>query len=79
MSIADAALVAAIASPVVVLLVGTGQCGLIWWGLRQMRDAAKDRSKMTYDQGKLLAEIGDGIQSQSEGIRALLERSQPSR
>ena len=70
--------VATIASPIVALLVGTGQILVICWGLREMRKAAEDRSKMAKDQGLLLAEIGAGLREQSAGLRELLKPTESS-
>ena len=70
--------VATIASPIVALLVGTGQILAIYFGLREMSKANKDRAKIVNDQGLLSAEICAGLREQSAGLRELLNRTEPS-
>lgn len=71
--------IATIASPIVALLVGAAQVGVIVWGLREMRNAAKDRTKQVDAQTELLAEIGKGIREQSAGLRETVEHSRATR
>ena len=40
-----AAEIATVASPIVAAVVGLGQCGLIWYGIRQMGKATDQRDK----------------------------------
>ena len=39
------------------LLVGGVQCGLIWWGLKQMDKASTARNRQLDQQDKVLAEL----------------------
>ena len=48
----------------VALVVGGGQCLLIYYGLRRMEKTGARRDKQVEDQGKVLEEIGAGIQEQ---------------
>ena len=64
--------VAMLIGPMVALLVGMGQIGMIWWGLRQMKEASRDRSKMAYDQGRALEKACAGI---DETLKLLREKS----
>lgn len=51
---------AAIAGPVVALVVGAGQCGLLWYGIRQMTQINTDRAKRE-------AVILESLEAQNEG------------
>ena len=55
---------ATVASPIVALLVGTGQILAIYFGLREMSKANKDRAKIVNDQGLLSAEICADLREQ---------------
>ena len=66
---------ATVASPIVALLVGAGQILAIYFGLREMSKANKDRAKIVNDQGLLSAEICAGLREQSAGLQELLKRT----
>ena len=77
--------IATIASPIVALLVGAGQIGIIYWGLHQMDRAARSRSTQVDQicdgmraQSKALEDMGAGLREQSAGLRELLKRTEPS-
>ena len=57
--------------PLVALIVGMGQCALIYWGLRQVDQASKIRSRQVDKQGKALEDMG-------AGIREFFMRSNPA-
>lgn len=77
--------IAAIASPIVALVVGAGQYGLIYWGLRQMSKAAESRSTQVDEicagmqtSSKALEKQGKALEDMGAGIRELLNRTQPT-
>lgn len=55
---------ATLAGPIVAAIVGGIQCGLIYYGIRAMKDSTKSREP-----------ILEALRDQSAGIRALLERT----
>ena len=55
-------------TPVMIGLVGLGQVGVVAWGIRVMRDAARERSDQT-------AVMLESLRDASRGIRELLNRS----
>ena len=66
--------------PAVVAVVGSIQCLLIFYGLRQMSVASKERSRQLdaverriEQQGKALEDVGAGIREAAAGIRELLQ------
>ena len=75
----------AVASPIVALLVGGGQCLLIWLGIRAMRDSNKSREPLLESLQATTASLREvttdlreqrlASQDQSTGIRELLQRS----
>ena len=70
--------VATIATPVVALIVGAGQCGLIYWGLRQMSKAAESRSTQVDEICTGMRTQGKALEDMGAGIRELLNRTQPT-
>ncbi len=46
-----------------VLVVGLFQCGLIYFGLRQMSKTSEERNRQLDQHGEALAAIGAGIQA----------------
>ena len=46
-----------------VLVVGLLQCGLIYFGLRQMSKTSEERNRQLDQHGETLAAIGAGIQA----------------
>ena len=78
MDLVSAVTMGELSGSIVALVVGAGQCGLIFWGLRQMSKASEIRSKQVDNQGEALREMGNALRDQSAGIRELLERTGPS-
>ena len=78
MDLVSAVTMGELSGSIVALVVGAGQCGLIFWGLRQMSKASEIRNKQVDDQGEALREMGNALREQSAGIRELLERTGPS-
>ena len=71
--------VAAIASPAVALLVGAGQCGLIWWGLSEMRKAAEDRTRQVDAQVRMLDKQGKALEELLKRTESRQETSKDRR
>lgn len=53
------------------LLVGAAQCFLIWWGIRQMRNASKARDKVIDAQLRTL-------DAHTRALETLLKRAAPA-
>jgi hypothetical protein len=56
-------------------MIGAGQIGLIWYGLRRMSVASEQRDRQLDQQGEALGEISRGLTQQSEVLAELLRRS----
>ena len=83
LALQQAQLWAAVAIPVVAGLVGAGQCGLIWYGIRQMGAAGTAREKREDarhveamraldSQAEALLAVVRGMEQQGEALRALV-------
>ena len=62
-------------SAVISAVIGAGQIGLIWYGLRRMSVASEQRDRQLDQQGEALGEISRGLTQQSEVLAELLRRS----
>jgi hypothetical protein len=56
-------------------MIGAGQIGLIWYGLRRMSVASEQRDRQLDQQGEVLGEISRGLTQQSEVLAELRRRS----
>ena len=64
------------------LVVGGGQCLLIWWGLKQMGTASDQRNRqldaMEAAQREQSERLGTALERQGEVLAELLRRSTPA-
>ena len=68
-------------TPVMIGVVGIGQVGVVAWGIRVMRDAARERSEQTnmmleafLGRNKETEVMLESLRETSRGIRELLDR-----
>ena len=64
----------------VVLIVGMAQCGLIAWGISEVRGGNKSRDvtlKALELQSKALERQNEALELQSKALERLLERTEP--
>ena len=57
------------------LVVGLAQCGLIAWGLHQMRVSSQERNRQLDTQAETLGKIGQALDRQGEVLAELLRRT----
>ena len=77
LALQQAQLWAAVAIPVVAGLVGAGQCGLIWYGIRQMGAAGTAREKREdarhVEAMRALDSQAEAFRGQGEALRAVVQ------